>query len=572
MKYHKILALALIVSGIYSADLSAQNNEKIHNETVIVTSTFNPIVSEARKIDERATTMDMELKKETFSLNPIEKPFQPTMPLETIKPAKVKGEPIEMLYNTHVAAGIGTYLTPYLDISYSQTRSRDFIYSAHARHYSSLWGNMTDVAHSTFADNNIDLFAKKIWNSCFLDASLYYNYSRNYWYGFNPDTLYAEPEKKDYRVSFNNVGFRLNYGSLFRDEDMLHHKATFDINNTSSIYGISETDVLVSFSARKNMDFWNGKPQVLGINLAYQHILFNNEFDVLPYFDTDSIYGYDNSDNGLLTINPYLEFSLPHLQELSFHAGVTMIPTFGTDDSKFHIMPEIFAYYPVIKDLLHLKAGITGSITPKNLNKTRLENPYISPSILLMNEKELQIFVQVMSNPAPTLTMQLDMGINLLTNKGFFALDEEAQLNNMFVLHYDDGNQYYAKFQLHYTLTKTLNILLDAQVQGFDLDNITAAYYMPTFIAHFAVEYLIAKKLRLQFTPSFLTASDALDQNGTLVSLSPRIDLNLAAQYDFNKQLSLFINLNNLAFQRQYQYINYPSQRFMAMIGAKFAF
>jgi hypothetical protein len=579
MKYYKVTLVLLFAFVGCCFDMAAQDTNKTYNETVIVTSTFNPIVSEARKIDDKARTMDMMIDKDTFSLNPVDMPFHPVMPLETIKAAKVKGEPIEMLFNTHISAGIGTYLTPYLDVSHSQTRSRSFIYSIHARHYSSLDGTMDDVAHSTFADNNIEAFAKKIWNDFYISGNIYYDYNRYYYYGFNEKSLNLDIDKAKYRSAYNHVGFGLNYGSLYNNPDNLHNSAHFNMDYTNHINGISETDINFLANLHKNFRFWKGNPQIIGLDLAYKHRLFTNEFELTPYFIDVSLIPYTlfydiygNTDNGRLTIKPYFDFSIPQIKDLSLHAAVKFEPVFASEGGKFNVLPEIFAYYPLISKYLHLKAGINGDIRSKTLNEVRLENPYVSPSVLLLNERNINLFIQAFSKPLPSLTMQLDLALNFFSDKGFYDLDWQADLNNMFILDYDDGKQYSAKFQLNYNIDKRLNVIFNMQLQGFSLESLPAAYYQPVFSTALAVEYIVAKKLRLQFTPSFFTSSKARNHLNEIVSLSPRIDLNLAAQYDYNKQLSFFINLNNLAFQRQYRYINYPSQRFMGMIGAKIAF
>jgi hypothetical protein len=567
-----ILSLLAITAGTNN-NLFAQKEDKTYNETVVVTSKFNPIVSEARKIDANGITIDTDLEKETPNLVPVEKPFAPVMIIEQIKPAKVKGEPIEMLYNTHIAAGIGTYLTPYLDITHSVTRSRDFVWSLHARHLSSLWGGIKNVAHSTFAENTINAYAKKIWDKCFIDGNVSYSYDRNYWYGFNEDTIGFDIDKKDYRASYQNIAARLNYGSLFRDDNLINHTARIEFGHTSSKYGISETGLIVGATANRHFFFWDSqKPQTIGLNIDYKLKLYNDDFSLTPYFGGNPSNVTLNIDNGKLTINPYFDFSLPQIEDLAIHIGGFVIPTWESGKSKTFVLPQIWASYPVFKDLLKVKAGVVGALLRRSLNGTRLENPYISPFIQLKGDKQITAFITLNSNPLPSLTMSLEGGIDWFSNHGFFHLDAAAGLNNMFILAYDKGNRYYAKFQLAYAATKDFNLSFDAQVQKFDLENMAEAWYCPAFVSHFAIEYVLNKKLRLQFTPSFFAMDKAMDENGNIVSLNPRINLNLAAQYDLNNELSFFVNLYNLAFQRQEQYIHYPSQRFVGMIGAKIAF
>ncbi|MDR1725441.1 MAG: hypothetical protein LBR28_03520 [Bacteroidales bacterium] len=574
MKQYTFILLLLTALFVLNNDIQAQNDDKKYNETVIVTSTFNPIVSEAKKIDENGTVLETDIKKEKLNIQPLNKPFHTYVPVETIKPANVKGEPLEMLYNTHIAAGIGTYFTPYLDVTYSQTRSRTFIYSAHARHYSSLWAKMKDVAHSAFADNDIDLYAKRIWNNCFIDGSFFYSYDRNYWYGFNPDNYNTDFAISDYRLDWQNVGFRINYGSLYRENNKLNHSAKLDFQYTTSRFGISELGFVIGASANKNFNFWTGDIQTLGLNIDYKLKIYGNEYDMLPYYTSFSmpvpLPSSKNIDNGKLTINPYFDFSLPQVKKLKIHTGFFVIPTFE-NETKVFLLPQVYAFYPVIDNLLHVKAGVIGALLRRSLNPAKIENPYISPFVLLKGEKLITTFIQINSNPQASVSMQLNLGIDFFENKGFFTLDPLAGLHNMFILTYDNGKRYYTKYQLSYSILSNLNLNFDAQLQSFEMKTLKHAWYQPVFSTHLQMEYIIAKKLRLQFTPSFYTSNKALNENNEIKTLKPRISIDCAAQYDMNKQLSFFINLNNLAFQRQYQYIYYPSQRFMGMIGAKLA-
>ena len=64
----------------------------------------------------------------------------------------------------------------------------------------------------------------------------------------------------------------------------------------------------------------------------------------------------------------------------------------------------------------------------------------------------------------------------------------------------------------------------------------------------------------------------AYENQTAIEELKSKIDINLAANYNYNTKLSFFIELNNIAYQRYFNYYNYPSQRIVLMAGAKYAF
>jgi outer membrane receptor protein involved in Fe transport len=49
-------------------------------------------------------------------------------------------------------------------------------------------------------------------------------------------------------------------------------------------------------------------------------------------------------------------------------------------------------------------------------------------------------------------------------------------------------------------------------------------------------------------------------------------DINLGAEYRYNKRMGLFIQLNNILNVRYSRFLNYPTQRFSALGGVSFSF
>ena len=62
-------------------------------------------------------------------------------------------------------------------------------------------------------------------------------------------------------------------------------------------------------------------------------------------------------------------------------------------------------------------------------------------------------------------------------------------------------------------------------------------------------------------------------ENGQLAkSLGFIADVNLGLEYRYNKRISAFLQLNNLASQRYMRWYNYPVQIFQVMGGVTFRF
>ncbi|MFN6084250.1 MAG: hypothetical protein ACK476_04905 [Fluviicola sp.] len=66
---------------------------------------------------------------------------------------------------------------------------------------------------------------------------------------------------------------------------------------------------------------------------------------------------------------------------------------------------------------------------------------------------------------------------------------------------------------------------------------------------------------------------DVTEENNQFAyTLGPVVDMNLGVEYRYNKRISGFIKLNNIAAQRYQKWYNYPVQGFQGMVGATFRF
>lgn len=570
--FSSLISFGLIAQSAES-DTTKTTKRNNLNETVIITTQFDPVVNEALKLTENPTIFDTTFAVPSFKYNIINKIFPTKLEIEEIKPAKVKGEPISMLYNGNVKAGIGTYLTPYIEGFYSETRNRTFLYSAHVRHYSSHW-SIKDYAKNHFANNDISLYAKNIWDNFFVDAKAYYNNSINYYYGFNNDSL--KIDNSDFRIIWHNVGFKANYESLFREDDALHHKASIAVEDIFGSWGSNEMTINASAEACKRFELFNKDKQTIGLSFNYKHSF--NRFDVsiinkAPYL-SNSVLPLDlikdpkiTYNTGIISITPYFDFKLNKFQ---LHTALDFSPEFG-QESHFHFFPTAIVYFPIIPKKLYFNGGITGNVEKIGLNGLRLENPYISPYLNIKSTSNLKLYAGLNSIFKESLEINIEGGLQNFTNHHFYTFDSLSSLNNMFNIVYDDVVRFYFKAHLEYNIIKVFALSLNAELQSFKTDKLEFAYYQPKFTTSLSLQYIAADKLIFDLTPTFKVGMKTMYM-GEEKTLDPIIDININVEYRYSDQLSVFVKLNNLAFQRYEQYYNYPSQRFMGMVGASMSF
>lgn len=543
------------------------------NESVIISTQFDPVVNEAMKISDNPSIFDTSFAIPDLKYEIMNNVFSTKYNVEEIKAAKVKGEPISMLYNGNIKAGMGTYLTPYFEGLYSETRNKSLLYAIHARHYSSHW-SIKDYAKNHFADNDINIYGKKIWNKFFVDAKAYYNNSINYYYGFNNDSI--KLDNSDFRTSWHNLGFKANYESLFRNEDALNHKLSFGIEDLFGKWGSNELTVRLDAEASKRFELFDKDKQLLGLELSYLHSLSNFDVSILnaaPYFSKDVIplLFFTNPtqtyNTGLVSIRPYFDFKVNKFQ---LHTAVDFVTEFG-QEKDFYIYPTAIIYFPLMPKKIYFEGGLTGNLERISLNTIRIDNPYISPFLSIKTTSNYKLFAKLSSTFSNKLGINLEAGLQNFNNLHFYELEPFAEYNNMFNIVYDDAVRYYLKAHLEYNIIKVFSLNLDAEFQSYKMDLLDFAYYKPTFTTSLSLQYIVANKLIFDLIPQFKSGMKAM-YLGEEKKLDPIIDINLSINYKYSDQLSLFVKLNNLAFQRYQEYYNFPSQKFMGMIGASFSF
>lgn len=543
------------------------------NESVIISTQFDPVVNEAMKISDNPSIFDTSFAIPDLKYEIMNNVFSTKYNVEEIKAAKVKGEPISMLYNGNIKAGMGTYLTPYFEGLYSETRNKSLLYAIHARHYSSHW-SIKDYAKNHFADNDINIYGKKIWNKFFVDAKAYYNNSINYYYGFNNDSI--KLDNSDFRTSWHNLGFKANYESLFRNEDALNHKLSFGIEDLFGKWGSNELTVRLDAEASKRFELFDKDKQLLGLELSYLHSLSNFDVSILnaaPYFSKDVIplLFFTNPtqtyNTGLVSIRPYFDFKVNKFQ---LHTAVDFVTEFG-QEKDFYIYPTAIIYFPLMPKKIYFEGGLTGNLERISLNTIRIDNPYISPFLSIKTTSNYKLFAKLSSTFSNKLGINLEAGLQNFSNLHFYELEPFAEYNNMFNIVYDDAVRYYLKAHLEYNIIKVFSLNLDAEFQSYKMDLLDFAYYKPTFTTSLSLQYIVANKLIFDLIPQFKSGMKAM-YLGEEKKLDPIIDINLSINYKYSDQLSLFVKLNNLAFQRYQEYYNFPSQKFMGMIGASFSF
>lgn len=471
---------------------------------------------------------------------------------EDIKPIKVstKGEEKQQFF--YLKAGFGNYLTPLLNLSLvnpNQSKFRaglntDFIYS---KAKNPKFQEYFDLKARGFGE----YFIK---NSAVLGASAKLQFDRYHFYG-NTDSMLT---KNDIKNMYKRFGANL-YLKNIADKDY-HYQANVGFQNTSNTMKQKETTI--DFDAKGSYMFM----QNIG---AGGNLWFNN----IAYKD-------DTSKNNRFSIaaNPYaiVKYKIWNLQ-----VGANIMIT----NKKFYVLPSLQNTLKIYKDYVVMYNEWNSNVKINSLHQTSLENAFILDNNFQnqINEKRTFVglrgafsgfhynvnFSQLVNSNHLQFINADSISLGNLPYTSFEAdyVKKLKVLNPSISLGYQKGNNYGANVTLDYFIyNKNSNVELS---------------YQPQLKADFTAFYTWNNKLNINLNVIAYGKMNALSYYTTLPNDTKKlnlktikgvVDVNLSASYFFTKNIGVFIDLNNLAFQKYQRFINYPTYSFQAIGGIKISY
>jgi hypothetical protein len=567
---YKITKVTLFCLAALTLTVDANAQVKTYNEEITVVAPFDPIIPDAFKISQNPAVDDTTTTIPVMNYNIMPRIATVTPNIDPLPAVKLVAEPLSKLYRNYIRAGAGNYYALYGELYMSSLRSKEYVTSLRLKHQSAA-GNIEDYGPPANSRNEADFTASKYFAEHTLSGSAYYYRDGLHLYGYKPadfpDTVI---EKDDVKQRYQTIGTKVSFGSNYKATDELNHKFGLSYYNMSGLYDVQENNVQVTAEIDQKYDLLKlDKDQVLGINAGYS---FLNQKDSL---------GHINS--GIILINPFIKVEV---NEYSFMAGFKL--NIASDSvTKAYFYPVAEARIELIPDALKLYAGFSGGMERTSLQSITEQNLYIS-SVMPWNyvSDKFKIYGGFQSNISRSFNFNGIISSSSYKNFPLFVTDTAAYLNNSFTLLYDDVNAVKLKGELEYIKSARLRLALSGTYNHYKTHEQQYAWYKPAFEFEFTGRYSLQDKIILTAKATVngkvwaLVPQPALIIDGPTESsyileaeqINGWTDINLGAEYRFNKALSFWINFNNLANSKYYRWNNYRSYGFNLLGGASYSF
>ena len=594
MKTNK-LQILIFVSVILSFSIVAQENES--------TETFLGIGSGARKISKIQKTPIFPTHTDSVSISDdikyyLEpKRYLTNYSIENIKPARLKITANgDKLYRGYLKAGAGTYLTPLLELNYASKRSRDESWGLNARNNGSF-SSIKEMGNTKFSDLNLGGYYQKffmnydLWSEFQYERNSYHFYGLDYddnsmyeFYGLDiNDSLAIESFKNSDSLFKQNYDFldlhlKFNSRNTGRDTNKLRIKSWIDFHHLNSNYNLSENHFLLgAHSGWLILD-----EEFLG---TFELDINNINSPETLKLDDDNIIQPSNitsNSSGIVRFSPHI---YSRKNNLIFKAGISIQANIY-ENAKFYVFPDLEVSCNLFNNIFIPYGGWVGKVQRNTFNNIRLENPFISEDSKLQNTiQKSNIFAGLRGSLSSKFTFNLSSSFQKLDSIYFFIPDTNSSYGNKFQTKYDNLSQTTFLAEITYQELEKLKISAKGEYFIYSPANLSSAWQRPDFIFTLSSLldlsdkivlksdfYLVGKREVYSFSLPESIINFVFVDNKYVYSLPTFVDMNISAEYRYNKKVSAFIQFNNFTAKKYQYWQNFPVQSINILGGITFSF
>lgn len=570
---NKLLTI-LFVCGVVS--VFGQSNQA-DTSGWVVTTDVNRSVEATPRLNEMSRTRDTVIPIPSINYPLISVKRETSFQLQNIEPAKIKlFQKNPELYKHYLKLGIGSYITPLVQYNFNSGRSRKTNWGVNVDHLSS-WLNMKNWANSTFDKTGARLYGTLMEkNYTFSGALDFYNHGFHY-YGIPDESI----PKDSIAGRFNNIGVSADWSTANRDSAKHNFKIGIDYFNFFTFKNKRDTlakrNVRENYAALRTGYWYKLKTETFGVDLdvRYDNYKFG---DADSLMQPDSVMGYNNH-NGIINLKPFV---VSRGKKYYVKVGVDL--SFDIRDKlKFDIFPIAEFSYAMINNTFTPYIGVTGRLKQNNFRTLAQENTFIRQSNQQLNEATVfDAYLGFRGHITKELTFNLMGSFSRVRNMALFVNDTTYTLGNQFDVIYDTAYVARVNANLSYQMTEKLRVDLVGDYFFYIMNNEAFAWNRPDYRIMLSGKYNLLHKLIIGLDLTLeggrkakllTTDPNALEKNGmNYKKLGFLADLNLNVEYRWNKRISCFLRLDNLAFQKYEMWHNYRVQGFQAMLGATFSF
>jgi len=566
-----IIILFLITMICLPAMAQVKTGESDLKREVTLYNPYKPSLADARKKSYLPEINDTARVYPVFSYDVKSKAYNPTYSISPIKSASLLSDPLPKLYKSYLKVGIGNNTTPLAELSVTNQRSKKGAVGFYAKHYSSN-GKVPlenkQKVFSGFMDNDASLFGRRFFRNSYVDLSADILQKTRYAYGYDTEVPF-EFLKKDIRQNYYDVGGKFSVASLNLDSTDLSYNLglSYDFFKNADIGSMNH----LGFTARMS-SLYQGF--YVGSGLEIDHYTLSQSLDLEPKY--------------ILSLSPYVRKAT---DQWNFNLGVRLsIEKNLEENAKVYFHPDLAFGFSIVPEYIRFFAGLGGKLENNEPLNVISQNPYMVPdgSVFRVPNTNHSLIISaglrgnngLGGNYLASVSYSLINDLLLFSNIVYPDTAGTIQRGNYFVNTPDDAEVLNIHGELSGNFSKRMSFNTSANYYKYTLSTNEYAWNKPNWDGRLGLYYNLRNKI---IAGTELTAFGKR-KLGTLKSptgwmtLEPswiekpvHVNIGLSAEYRYTKILSFWLKVNNISWNRYYEWAYYPSQMFNFMVGFSYS-
>ncbi|RFZ95195.1 hypothetical protein D0C36_06615 [Mucilaginibacter conchicola] len=529
------------------------NNGNALAEEIVVTTSYKPVLAEAVKIRRNPDLEDKQPYKAPLAYAPIDRKLAQDNNIRQLDAMKRPAEQDSALFNNYVKAGLGSMKTSIAEGYFSNGRDEALQVGGFVKHFA----QSGSIEKQSDARQELGVFGRSVTEDITLTGRVNYQRHATYFYGYNDEN--PRPAFDPQKQTFNTFGVEGEVSKNFKDEENpFTYAAKVKGYVFSNAFNARENNIILSGFLNKTVkQFYAGVAASLDLGTQ-----------------KDSLYSNNNS---ILRANPYIKFQGDNYK---IEAGVNIAKEFGFS-SRFYIFPAAKLELQVVPKYVRLFAEAKGDVNKASLLGFTNTNPFLGQNINLRNSVDkLDITLGLKGTLAPGLAFKAAIFRNSIKDLPLFVNNFAAEFNKFQVI-YDNGDARVSGFngELDYKASDDFNLYGRIEIKDYKMASEAQPWNLPKFVLTAGTTIHISDKVDINGSLMFrgntqdpLQTATSTPANPLYTQIPSFTDLSGGATYKINKQLSVFVQANNILNAGNKTWVYYPAYGFNIFGGVGYAF
>ncbi len=477
----------------------------------------------------------------------------------SVRPLKLQSEELSKIYGNYISGGLGNYPSFFFEAAVTTKRDKDKFMGAHL--YNRSFGSgPVDGNNSAAAATQLQVFGKSMGKDVTVSGEANYENRGTYFYGYKP---VVDVDRDKIRQTYTQFG--LSVGIENTKTGDFNYSLRGGYSNLQDHYRANEGELSLDFKSNYVID-------------ESSKILVDADYALISRKDSAI-----NTTRHLFRIRPAYQFS--PMENLLLTTGVNI--AFQNDQyngsKDFHLYPHVKAEY-ALSPSMGVYGMVTGDMDKVNLHSLVAENLWLDSNIPIYHtNRSLEMRGGIVGKLGRKISVGAGFSVAAMKNYYYYINVRDnfnpAGVNvgvpfDKFSLVYDGNTKRLNPFaEISFAHADVATVSLRADYFSYETAGLQQALHRPTYRISANSRFNIYEKI--VFEAGFIAQGGmkSLDPiSNTIISLDGAFDLNMKVRYFLSKQVSAFVQLNNMLSSKYPLYQSYPARGFQALAGVSWSF